>query len=488
MHLRLFLCSLAALMLFSCTYEKGQPLQTEDPARGYPAEISEILVKKCATSGCHNDISKDAASGLSLSSWSRLLEGGRNGPAVVPYRPDYSTLLFYVNSFEDLGPALQPRMPFNQPSLTRKEVLLLRDWISKGAPGGNGTIPFADNPQRKKIYVANQGCDVVMVFDSETGKMIRAVDVGNSPASVESPHMIKVSPDGEYWYVVFYNGTVVQRFRTSDDSYAGEIPIGAGTWNTFVVSPDSRKGFAVDWSSSGQIVYMDLEKMQKTVNYPSLKNPHGIAVNKTFTTLYITAQTGNYIYKIDITDPLSPEEKMIVLEKGQPLNYNSSLDPHEIMLSPDEKEYFVSCQASDEVRVMKTSNDSLLAVIKTGNYPLEMAFSESRPYLFVTCMEDSAGVPAFTKGSVAVIDYKTHSLVRKVYGFYQPHGIAVDDVHGRVYVASRNKSSQGPQPHHTTACGGRNGFLKYIVLGTLELHPSYKVEVSVDPYAVAIRK
>jgi YVTN family beta-propeller protein len=477
------------LLQLSCTYEKAEPSapQVSQGTKGYPKEVGAILLGKCAVSGCHNDVSSSAAGGLSLSSWENMFRGSNTGPVVIPYSTRQSSLLFYVNTYSDLGVALQPTMPYGKPPLSREEVLMLKDWINRGAPDDKGFVKFSDNPERKKAYITNQGCDEVYVIDTESGRVMRVIEAGTVPGSIESPHVVKVSPDGEYWFLVFLNGTVVQKFRASDDSPAGFFTIGSGNWNTIAVTEDVKKAFAADWSGNGKIAYINLET-GGVLFYPSLKNPHGIAVNKAGTHLYVTSQTGNYIYKIDITDPESPAEEMIVLETGQPVKYTSVLDPHEILFSPDGSRYFVTCQRSNEVRVMKSSNDSLLAVIPTGSYPQEMSISLSSDYLFVSCTEDSAGAPPFTKGSVAVINYKTLAPVKKIYGFYQPHGIAVDDLYGRVYVSSRNISSQGPAPHHTTECGGKNGFLQQIDLKTLGLISNYRIELSVDPYFIDIRK
>ena len=94
----------------SCKYDVD-PEPFDDGC--YPPEVAEILVKKCATSGCHNTISKDAASGLDLSSWEAMFQGNRNGAVCVPYRSDQSTLFFYINTDTLQGPVSQPTMPFN---------------------------------------------------------------------------------------------------------------------------------------------------------------------------------------------------------------------------------------------------------------------------------------------------------------------------------------------------------------------------------------
>jgi hypothetical protein len=72
-------------------------------------------------------------------------------------------------------------------------------------------------------------------------------------------------------------------------------------------------------------------------------------------------------------------------------------------------------------------------------------------------------------------------------GLYEPHGIAVMEEEGYVVVASRNVDTNGPAPHHTSDCGGRNGYLKLIDLNTLEFVSGYRTEVSVDPYSVVAR-
>ena len=109
---KLFILFLFALFFNACKRELGDP-----DTKGYPAEVGQILLTKCATAGCHNDASNAAAGGLNLSSWEKLFQGGNGSACVIPYRSDFSTLCYYVNSFSDLGVSLIPRMPLNQDAL-----------------------------------------------------------------------------------------------------------------------------------------------------------------------------------------------------------------------------------------------------------------------------------------------------------------------------------------------------------------------------------
>ncbi len=456
---------------------------------GYPKDVAEIVLTKCAVSGCHNDISKDAAGGLSLGTWNKMFEGSRTGAVTIPFNHKQSSLFLFVNTFNDLGVGMEPTMPVNKDPLSKEEVIILRDWIESGAPNSVGKVKFADDPIRKKVYIVNQGCDLVSVIDKETNLIMRYVKVGNK-AQIEAPHMIKVSPDGKYWYVVFTAGDVIQRFKTTDDTFAGEIFIDVGSWNTFAITSDSKRAYVIDWAFEGKVAVVDLEKMELIRYYtgPSeFKTPHGSTLSKDDKTLYITAQNGNFIIKVDIPNVNFPEVTHVSLVPGQAPNSSSSLDPHEIEMSPDGTKYYVLCQKSNEIRVMDVATDQLLAVIPTGVFPQELSFSKTTDYAFVTCTEDVQTFPG-ERGSVTVINYKTNTFVKHIYTGHQPHGIGVDDSKNLVYVAHRNQNISGPAPHHTTDCGGRNGYMTIIDLNKVELLSPKRYELSVDPYFIDIRQ
>jgi len=121
-----------------------------------------------------------------------------------------------------------------------------------------------------------------------------------------------------------------------------------------------------------------------------------------------------------------------------------------------------------------------------------MCLSPSKHYLFVACTEDTTSFPG-KRGSIAVIDYTSNTLVKYIYSGWQPHGIAMDETRQLVIVANRNYATDGPTPHHESECGGRNGYITFIDLNTLETVKNFngsadkKVEVSVDPYSVEYR-
>lgn len=443
--------------------------------KGYPPEVGKIILNKCATTGCHTDASKEAAAGLSMESWLSLFEGSRYGnTAVIPYRSDYSFLTYFANTYSDLGPVVPPSMPPGESPLSRDEVTTIKNWINNGARANSGLIKW-ENYKESKMFVVNQGCDNVFMIDAESGLVMRCIDIGVS-SSIESAHYIELSPDGKYFYVCFYAGSVFQKFKTSDGTLAGTVNIGVGQWSAFEISPDGKYAFVVDWKADGAIAVVDLEMMTMPIKYQGsglISYPHGTGMKGNY--LYVTSLPGTSIYKIDVTDIYNPDFQQVSLQGGT--------NPHEIHFSEDGTEYAVSCVGTNEVRFFDAASDALIAAVPTGKAPEEPHYAGD--YLFVACPNDNVTFPGKT-GCVSIINGKTYQFIKNIYTGWEPHGVIPDEHNGKVWFLHRNILSGGPPPHHSSACAGRNGYMTAIDLSTLDLIPNTKIELSVDPYYGAI--
>lgn len=479
-----YLLLLTEVILFNaCSRDSVYP-----EYNNYPAEVGELLVTHCAGKGCHNSQSAVACAGLDLSSWDKLFQGSGNNAAVVPYRPDQSFLLFSVNTYSELGPQLTPTMPLNNHPFSKDQVLLLRDWIAQGAPDKKGYVKFSENPNRSKIFVANQGCDFVTVYDADSKLIMRCIDVGTE-IKTEAPHDMFTSPDGKYLYVSFFTSNLFQKFNTATGALAGSLLLPDISWHSMAISGNSKYALVSHLDANGKVCLLDLDNMSIVETYQGtgfLVYPHGIAMNYAGDTAYIVCQQGNFIYKLDLKDPHNPNVSQVPLVTNDIPTYNGMHKPYEVEFSPDYKEYFVSCQGTNELRVFNYAKDSLISVLPMSGVPQLMVFSEKFPYAFISCMEDSANLQTFS--TIEIIDYKQKISLGNVVSGYQPRGLTIDDKNSCVWIANRNINKVGWAPHHTTSCGGRNGYVTIIDMNTLQLIPGWKSEVSVDPYTVTIKK
>lgn len=475
----LFHLFVLAFLLVSCT----------NPPTNYtgqfPDDVRVIIENKCATAGCHNEKSFQNAANLRLDKWEHLWKGSGTGSVIIPYNSANSSLTYFINSNPDLGPVLQPQMPINGAALSATEYATIKSWIDAGAPDKVGNIPFASDPEkRQKIYISQQGCDLIAVIDAQTNLIMRYIKIGKEPR-IEVAHCLRFSPDGRYCYVVFTNGKYLQKIDASTDAVVGDVFLGDGSWNLMHVSDDGKSALATDYSPfNAKVKLLNLETMTVTATYEDFVNPHGIVSNAAFDTFLISSQRGNTVYRLTKKGNV----KLFSIDGNEPNFNNQTLDPHEIIMSPDRSKYFLTCESSNEVRVMDTKTNTLLKVIPVGTKPQEFAISRTKSYLFVSCEEEQTPEFPNFKGAVYVIDYNTLELVKRIPGpFYQIHGMAVDDRSGRLFIASRNISTTGPAPHHTSECGGRNGFYSVYDINTLQPYTNRRFESSVDPYSADVR-
>lgn len=476
------------LTIFICGCKHTPPLKPQN-ITGYPADIERIIVDKCATSGCHNNASYKAAGGLNLTTWEQLFNGGTTGAVVIPYRPDFSTLCYYTNTDTNLGVTLIPTMPVNQPALTKKEYQLLSDWVKAGAHNTNGLVKFSDNPSRKKFYLTNKLCDNVTVVDMESQLQMRYIDVGISNED-EFPHSVKVSPDKNNWYVTFFRtSNIVQKFDANTDTYLGDVHIGSGSWTSFSISTDSKNGYFISNKKEGKLAIANLETLQLVNTFTfqnQLEYPSGIIVNDELHKIYIGNTHGNFLYSIDIRDINNPQFSKIILDGSKNIKRSSSIDPAELIIDVENNICYVACIADQSVKIIDMLTDSVISTVKLSTNPAFLSLSKKHNKLVVTCPDDEQHF-AGERGAVAVVDIITNSVQKWIYSGYQPYGIAVDDEEGIVAVANANLSTDGDEPHHSSDCQGRNGYISFIDLKTLEKIPSSNSEVAVFPYSISAR-
>ena len=484
------------VVIYSCKHERAVNNVVTNESN-FPDNIATIFVNRCATAGCHNAASFRNAAGLRLDTWDKLFDGSSHGAVVIPYDIDNSSLLYYINTDSSLGIVANPRMPYvngdphNDAPLTKEEYLTVRDWVAAGAPDKAGNIPFASNPDtRQKIYLTQQGCDLLSVIDAERKVIMRNIRIGKIDGLTESPHCVRVSKDGAYAYVCFYEGLYAQKIDTRTDQIVGEVKLSESSdgaqWNVLHLSDDGKHMMISDLLKGGlKIVNTTTMTVDFNFGTGTFVQPHGIESNVAFDTFYVTAQKGNIVYKITKTS--SPKSVSI---DGQPTNLsNVGPNPHEIMMTPDHSKYFLTCENSNEVRVMDAHGDTLIKNFPgLPTKPQELTMSKVQPYMFATCMEADGPTGSNTRGAVVVINYNTLEIVKIFYGdFYQPHGITVDDERGLFYIASANISATGPAPHHVSECAGRNGWYSVYDLNTLAPVNNIRYETAVAPYSADTR-
>ncbi|HEU0120929.1 MAG TPA: PSD1 and planctomycete cytochrome C domain-containing protein [Bryobacteraceae bacterium] len=92
-------------------------------AEQFERKVRPILANRCY--GCH---SSAPLGGLAVNSRNALLKGGKNGPAVVPGKPEESLLIQAVTHANE-----KMKMPMGAPRMPDSEIAVLTEWVKAGA-------------------------------------------------------------------------------------------------------------------------------------------------------------------------------------------------------------------------------------------------------------------------------------------------------------------------------------------------------------------
>src|ERR1700743_3061455 len=129
--------------------------------------------------------------------------------------------------------------------------------------------------------------------------------------------------------------------------------------------------------------------------------PTGIAVNKSNTRLYTVTKEDSALYVVDLkTDKVIKQVKL-------------PAEAYSCILSPDEKNLYISIWGGEKVVVYSTALQSIAKTIKTGSHPNELLLNKKGTYLFVANANDNSVsiINTATKKTVEVLNtslYATH--------------------------------------------------------------------------------
>jgi YVTN family beta-propeller protein len=216
----------------------------------------------------------------------------------------------------------------------------------------------------QNAYITNSDSNNVSVIDTANNTVIATIPVGTFPQGVA------VSPDGRKVYVANESSNYVSVIDTAKNKVTATIPVGIEPPGV-AVSPDSRKVYVTNFGfQSKSVSVIDTAKNKVTATIPVGIGPVGVAVSpdgrKVYVANYdsatvsvITTKTN----KVTATIPVRVGKSPVV----------------EVAVSPDGGKVYVTTPASNAVAVIDTARNKVIATISVGRGPIGVAgFDGSR--------------------------------------------------------------------------------------------------------------
>lgn len=450
-----FLFLLISLFLIAC--EKTSPVKE---ASHFPPNVEKVFRTNCTNAGCH---SGQESGEFDLTNWNTAFLGASGtGADIVPYNADWSHVFQHVNSFPELGlyvaeDDMMPPLPYNK--LSREDVLTIQQWILEGAKSDKGEAYWAkqEASTHDKCFVLCSGSDLIAVIDIPTNKIMRFISVGVNPDKVESPHYIKVSPDGLYIYVTLIEGQAIEKYRTDNYAFVGRVEV-AGQPSLLALNQDGSRLLTTHWNNDDQsprVSLIDATNMVVLeVAVTDAPLAHGLASSSDFRTIYVTPNGGNFYVRYTLSADLNhfETEDRFPLNPSEPIpGASNKYYPYQAILDEANAKLYISCKNTHEVRVYNSNTNAFITAIAADSVPRLMALDSENKHLFVACAnaQNSAEQGAI-RGCIVVINTETMTVEKKIYGLgHRPHGLKIDKKHNYLFVSTENTGGIDP-PHHPT--------------------------------------
>ena len=289
------------------------------------------------------------------------------------------------------------------------------------------------------LYVLNQADNTIYAYDTETMTRLDSV-----PSVVEEPHFGRVSPDGEYLYVVGRRSPgQIARFHLPELTFSDSV-VGPGDVfpTAIAVGPDGATGYVCDFTAPdnpGRLYRYDLADMTfsdtllaagAATHDLQVTSDGGVVVAGNFGTDNITLAYPGHdsVFFADVApgDPSPP---------GAP-----RYGPYGIAIDHNDSLVFIACRLSNEIRVLDLAArrviDSIPVPIQSGSGlagPTLMAVAPGNDLLFVTTQLEN---------TVAVVSLATRRVIAQLeLGVPRPFGIVADSDGQRYYVACVNSEN-----------------------------------------------
>ena len=209
----------------------------------------------------------------------------------------------------------------------------------------SGTIFAAD-----RVYVANEGADMVSVHDAVSLEKLASIPVG------QAPHNVQVSPDGRYAWVTNNGepGPVAGDAKHKGSDHGAH---GAKTGAVWII--DTSTNAVVGKVSVGT-------------------HPAHVVVTPNGSLAYVTNGGDNSVSVIDT----SARKLVATIAVGQ--------FPHGIRVSPNGKEVYVANMKSGTVSIIDTASQKEVAQLPVGKGPAQTGFTPDGRYAFVSLSQENA--------------------------------------------------------------------------------------------------
>jgi len=207
----------------------------------------------------------------------------------------------------------------------------------------------------ENAYITNLVSANVSVIDTATNTVIATIPVGIGQNGVA------VTPDGSKVYVANVNVPFVSVIDTATNTVIATIPVGGLSPFGVAVTPDGSKVYVTDSSRLGHVSVIDTATNTVIATIPVGIGPRGVAVTP----------DGSKVYVTNVQLP-NPSVVSVIATATNTVIATIPLggESNGVAVTPDGRKVYVANSGSNNVFVIDTASNLVLAVVSVGIQPV----------------------------------------------------------------------------------------------------------------------
>lgn len=161
--------------------------------------------------------------------------------------------------------------------------------------------------------------------------------------------------------------------------------------------------------------------------WPIRISPTGICINDAKNTMYAVSKENNMLYEID-------------LETKKQINYPLGAEAYTCVLSPDQKQLYISLWGADQLLVWDTEKRQSIKRLAIGDNPNELLLTKNGQYLFVANANDNSVAVVNTK-ELIIEEVLNTALFPNAPNGSTANGLALNETETKLYVANADNNN-----------------------------------------------
>ncbi len=230
-------------------------------------------------------------------------------------------------------------------------------------------------PDGSKVYLASDRTGNFQVVDVRKGAVVEQIPIG------KDPNQMAVTRDGRLAYVPMRGENAVAVVQLEPLKLLKKIPMDKGPHDAILSADGARVFVGAQYGRS--IAVIDPEKQELLYSLPTADGVRPIRGTRNSRTLYVALSN---LIGFVVVDPEKGVTRRVELATRPPSIPPPYVDTytHDLMISPDESELWVSDDVHDLIRIVRLSDMKEVAQIPVGHFPHWFALRPDGKVAFVS--------------------------------------------------------------------------------------------------------